>query len=442
MSHPRDILRFCFRNVLRSRRRSGITFALVVFCSFLITAFRFLAYGMHQEALWNAVGLTKGFVQVAAYGWLQNPTIERALSVDQSLLRSLRLRGVRAVSPRLEAMALAAHGDDSAFVSVFAADSALEEAITTFHAVPVEGMHLRESSALGGRTERGYPIYRATLGRTLADNLQCAPGCTITLVTNQFDGSVGAITVVVVGIFRSMDGIIDATRINIPVEAGRELLGVPVQENGSFMATSLAIGIEDYLLAGEVYRELRVRFPPPEGDRKDAGHSREFGPVAHFWPELIPGLVQMMALDDVQNNVSWAFLILIMAFGVLGSAQMSIQERTRELGVLLALGMRRGLLAWTTLLETGLILVPGMCAGALLGSGAASYLYTHPLTLSGEMAAAYAAMGLQAPRIIAIVDVRELWVGLLSLFLPAAASVLLAARRLYTLEPARILSVG
>ena len=74
----------------------------------------------------------------------------------------------------------------------------------------------------------------------------------------------------------------------------------------------------------------------------DPGGSDYYGPVEGILARTVPGLVQLVAIDKTSGELSLAFVILIMSFGILNNVQMSILERKREFGILLAIGTLPG----------------------------------------------------------------------------------------------------
>jgi ABC-type lipoprotein release transport system permease subunit len=96
------------------------------------------------------------------------------------------------------------------------------------------------------------------------------------------------------------------------------------------------------------------------------------------WREALPELVGMIEVDKKSNVFIHFILALIVAIGILNTMLMSVMERTRELGVLLAIGMRPRKLAIMVLLE-GLVLgVVGAISGLGLG-----WLFSYHLVHSG-----------------------------------------------------------
>ncbi len=104
-----------------------------------------------------------------------------------------------------------------------------------------------------------------------------------------------------------------------------------------------------------------------------------------------PGLRQAIQSDMASAWLMYAVLIVLVAFSVLNTQLMSVLERTREFGVMLALGMRPGRLARLVGMETLLMAGLGLGLGLLLGALLIWYLSVLGFTYPGmeEMAARF-----------------------------------------------------
>jgi ABC-type lipoprotein release transport system permease subunit len=424
------MLLLAFRNTFRNRRRTIVTLILMIFGSVLFSFFRFFSYGVHQDMILHVVGLTTGYVQIAANGWLENPIIERALDVDDELLSSLRVQGVTQISPRIFGYALISRGENSRFISVLAAEPELEKKITVVHEKIIEGNYFADPDGQ----------YDAIIGYRLARHLGAGIGDEVYLVGSQFDGSVGAVKIRIGGIYRATETTMDNSHIIIRTQAGRELFAPDSPGEGIIRYTSIALAITDYRTAERVHERLLQKYPIPElppGEERE--ESSNFDPVALSWEDLNPGVVQMVILDEVQNDFIWAFLVIIVAFGVLNNVQMSIHERLREFGVLLAIGTRPGQIHRMLMYEVLIVLIPSLIIGVAGGMGLGYYFNVNPIEFSGEYGEIYEEFGF-VPKFRSIVDAGEIWIAVIGITLPSMLLALLAARRIFKLKPVEIIN--
>jgi ABC-type antimicrobial peptide transport system permease subunit len=92
------------------------------------------------------------------------------------------------------------------------------------------------------------------------------------------------------------------------------------------------------------------------------------------WPQLQPGLKQAIQADLSSAWFMYGLLIILVAFSVLNTQLMSVLERTREFGVITALGIKPRKLASLVMLETALMALLGLVIGLAIGWMIASYL--------------------------------------------------------------------
>jgi ABC-type lipoprotein release transport system permease subunit len=101
------------------------------------------------------------------------------------------------------------------------------------------------------------------------------------------------------------------------------------------------------------------------------------------WMELIPGLIQAIQMDLVSGFIFYIILIIVVAFSILNTFLMAVFERTREFGVLLAVGTTPGRLAKLLIFESSTITIIGIALGIILGSLVTWYFQVHGILISG-----------------------------------------------------------
>jgi ABC-type antimicrobial peptide transport system permease subunit len=186
---------------------------------------------------------------------------------------------------------------------------------------------------------------------------------------------------------------------------------------------------------------MREVFPPPvdpEGLRPEI--SAVYDPVILDWKDLNPAVIDVMNVAQWKMDIFLLFFVVSIAFGILNTIQMSIQERIREFGVLLAIGTGQRNLMTMILWEVFLLIVPGVLFGILGAAIVGQYLHYHPIELWGVLAEVYESMGIPA-RYKPIVEIGELWTTSMSLILPSFLAGLFAARRVFRLDPVSAINI-
>lgn len=100
------------------------------------------------------------------------------------------------------------------------------------------------------------------------------------------------------------------------------------------------------------------------------------------WAGLMPELVQYIVMDDVGAYIFDLVLFIVVAFGILNTIQMSVFERTREFGIMLAIGTQPAQVKWMVIVESVFITIFGIISGLILGSIICYYMKINPMDFS------------------------------------------------------------
>ncbi len=153
----------------------------------------------------------------------------------------------------------------------------------------------------------------------------------------------------------------------------------------------------------------------------------------------MPELVQFIIMDDVSGYLFDLMLFLVVAFGILNTIQMSVYERTRELGIMKAVGTTPGQIIALVMTETLFIAVIGVVLGITLGAGISYYFTVHPIDYS-QFAEEIAVWGITTTIFPATVTIANIMVtGVLTLVVSILFCIFPARRasRLHPVEAIR-----
>lgn len=421
------------RNLLRNFRRSVVIMAAVIFAVALVTFARFLSYGSHEETVYQAVQLTSGYLQLVANGYIENPSLERAMDITPEILESLRVEGVTSIVKRVQGSGLASLDENAKFINIIGTQPEEEIKVTLIHKRMIRGNYLK--TGIIEKDREGRIVYSCILGEKLAGNLNAKIGSTISLVTSQFDGAVGVILAKVSGIYKTDDNQLDYSTVYITLNAGHELFGTNTEKSGIQRLTSIVLGVKDLEMASKVYAKLRPKFPLPvllDGEKRE--NSLSYSPVIYLWRDLLPGVIQLIDFDQVGTEFTIFFIVFIMAFGILNIVQMAIHERKREFAVLIALGTKPKRIFLTFLLEIFFLILPGLVLGCLIGMGVGYYFDINPIMVTGDLSEIFTSSAF-APILRSVVTFNELIIGMIWVLLPSALFSVFAARRILKIDP-------
>lgn len=344
MRRLRLLLRLALRNVRRQARRSALTAAAMVVGLALLVMSRSLADGAHDEWIEAGVRLAAGHLAVQAPEFRTRRAIEHHLSAgdraaaEAALADSAVAPHLVAVAPRLEIMALASTPAAARPVSVIGVDPAREPGFSEMDRRVVDGRYLEPGDRL-----------QAFVGHELATRLRLRLGDRLVLTASDPDGTITDQLVRVVGTFRTAIPEVDQGLIHIPLRTAQAWLGV----DG---VTTIAVLLDRSWDTDRWVQRLR----------HDLG-ARADRVTVLSWRAASPELDAAVRMDDYGDYVFHGILFVIIALAIVNTVLMSVLYRTREFGVIRALGLRRRDTALLVMIE-GLILtgISGL-VGLILG---------------------------------------------------------------------------
>ena len=338
--------RLAWRNLWRHSRRTWLTVGAMVFCNVLLIFLISLQLGSYQMMIDNSLAAYTGHVQIQHRGYLEQQRMRQSIPEISALADELRTTlGQGDVAARGMAFALASSRERSFGVLLSGVQAGYEPGVSTFPGLIRQGRYLSP-----GDSEH------IVVGSVLAQNLKVGLGDEITFIGSGRDGSFAAGVAVVVGILESGMEEIDRSVAQVPLVWFQQMFSMG--EGGHAVVVRLP-GLEQVPAALAAARALVVKNPDL---------------VVHDWDAMQPGLRQAIASDMASGWFMYAVLIVLVAFSVLNTQLMSVLERTREFGVMLALGMRPVQLARLIGMETLLMSGLGMALGVALGSVLTWYL--------------------------------------------------------------------
>lgn len=370
------IFRLALRNSLRNRRRTVLT-AIAIAVSFaLLVVFLGMSDGAHEDMAEIGVSMGLGDVVVHARGYSDDPTLDRLID-EPAELRALmaRVPGVRRVATRLRTDALLTAGATSVGVVLSGVDVAVEPRVSKIDtpASMVAGSALAPLDAPRPRSELPPVVIGKQLARTLAVDV----GDRVTLTLRPAGGGEtrsGAYRVH--GIFATGVEEVDAFWAEIPLGDAQRLAGA------NHGASVLAAMLDNVGQTEEATRRIHAAL---------AGRNVEVLP----WMQAAPDLYAVIAVDEGGMYVMMLIVFIVVATGILNTLLMSVVERTREFGVLLALGTTPGRVVAIVMSEALVLGLVAVGVGLALG-----LIGNHHYTTSGIDVSGWSGSGLETSGIL------------------------------------------
>lgn len=386
-----------FRNLWRNRRRTLLTLSAMVVSAALLILSLGVFSGMIDDMLTTTTRLYHGHLVLAAPDYHEHrdlhAVLPEATADEPALAGSTEVLGR---APRLRAFGLLSVAANSQPVEILGVDPIREPSVTTLHRQLIAGRYLQPDEAGG-----------LVIGKTLARKLKATVGSEVVVVTQAADGSIGNDLLIVRGIIATGDSRCDGRLAVTSLAWLQQLLVL----DGSIHEVTVAVA--DPLHAAAVADRLNAVLPA--------------GTQARDWGDLLPEMREVIASFDVSRMIVVGILYFATALGILNTCFMSVMERTREFGLLLASGMRPWGIRRLVLLETlflGMIgSAVGLCGGLLL----TWYMQAVGIDLSGSITPITYAGSTILPRLRAVFALDNfllpggmlIVVALLAGFLPA-----------------------
>ncbi len=336
--------RMAYRNVFRSPRRTFVVFAAVAIGLGGLMITMAVNYGMVYQMVELAIRSELGHIQVHGPGWSAKPGVEIRVSEAETLrvVDGMGLEGLRAFAPRVRGEGLASSARGNVGISLVAIDPDREAAVTT----------LRESIIEGSYLEPDVP--RALVGYRLAKRLHVGVGDKIVVSAQDVAGDMTGEAFRVAGVFRTEALELDERTVFIPLARGKRLLGM-----GSELSELVIVAEDDDELEA-LRSSLAKRLPA--------------GLEVRTWSELRPLLRYMVDMFQQMGWVIYAAIFIAMAFGIANVLLMSVYERIREIGILMAIGMKPGRMVATIVAESLCLTLLGVVGGFAVGVGGVALL--------------------------------------------------------------------
>jgi putative ABC transport system permease protein len=398
-----------WRNLWRNRRRTGLSIGAIAFAVALLSFAMAQQAGNYAIMIDNGTGLLAGHLQIQRRGFFDDPKIGDVLrDVSRRVDAVRRVPNVVAATPRISAFVLASAHDHSFGAELLGVDPKGEHAVSTLPNSIVEGRYLDDAP---GAAE-------AVAGALLARNLGARVGDEMVILGSTPTGGVAPLAVTLVGTFSSGVSEIDRSVVEVP-----------------FATAAAAFELDDSAHA------IVVKTRTPQ-DARAVGDAlrKSIGPdeVVLEWPQLVAGLEQAIELDRAFGNILFATVAAVVTIGVFNAFVMTIFERTREFGTLLALGMRPRALIGTLQIEGLCLAALGCTAGLAVGVPLIAWLSGVGIPI-GDAGAAAMRMFHGADRLYPALSTAALLRPTLLMVAGTALASLLPALRIRAIRPAEAL---
>ena len=398
------ILKIAFRNTFRQKRRTILT-ALAMIVGFTLLS---ITIGLSDGAYGGIIEMftrnRTGHIQVHRAGYLDKPSLYETIDGYAAIGETIQgTAGVEAWTPRVYAAGLGSVGEKSTAVQVIGIDVARETQATRFDKKVIEGSVLVETAS-----------HEAVIGKGLAKIISGTVGSEIVIFSQGADGSIANDVYKIVGIAESGDDATDRVACYLHIEDAQELFVLDGRIH------EIVVIVSNINHVSKITDALEARLN---------NSTLEVSP----WQVVAKSFYRAMKTDQQGDAISRWVIMFIVAIGVLNTVLMSVLERTREYGVLKAIGTKPTQIFWLVVCEVIIITIGSICVGVPLGV-LANYL----LSISGiTYPEAITYGGMKFTTLYAEVNVRCLIIPAITVMVSATIVSLFPAIKAARIMPAK-----
>ena len=330
------ILKMSFRNLARNKRRSVFSALAIAIGTALLLFMSATIRGEMRGSLDLTINLYTGHLQIHTEDYKDsNMSLKRVDMIESPLEMAQKIEGisqVKAASPRLNVSGVLAFKNETIGVQIIGIDP-LSATNMIYRDGLVEGEFLTADDREG-----------VLIGLPLAESLDLNIGDTIDLILNTSDGNTDEQRFTIRGIYTTDTPGYDKATIFMPLEKAQTITRT---ENYASMIYILLNNMDDTAAV-----KAAIQAP---------------GYIVEDWEEMNKLII---IVEKLSNAMMFFFNLMVLGVTstvIMNTLLMAVYERTREMGILGALGMKANQVKALFLTEASLLAIGGVLIGLLIG---------------------------------------------------------------------------
>lgn len=341
-----------WRNIWRNKMRSMViilSIAVGLFAGITVLA---LYKGMMKSRVRTVIGAEVGHLQLHDSNFKKDLEPKFVLADGAAILKTVSsMPAVKLAAPRSITTGMLSTTTGSAGVQINGIVPQLE----------YEASQLKKK-IVAGKVFDPVKNNEVMIGQKLATKMKLKVRSKLVLTFTDTSGNMVSGAFRVTAIYRSDNTPLDEKNVYVTMTDLNTLLGI---SNGFHEVMLLLKNDED---VNKVQQELKRLFPADQ---------------IESWREISPETDFMVKTTDQYSYIIMVIIMFALAFGIVNTMLMAVLERTREIGMMMALGTNRLKVFSLIFLETVFLTLAGAPIGVLIGWGTAAYFNKHGLDLSG-----------------------------------------------------------
>ena len=384
-----------WRNIWRNKVRSLViifSIALGIFAGVSATAFM---KGLAEQRIQKVIKTELSYIQVHKKGFRQNSDFNGFMPDASQLVSEIRkIPNVTGASDRIVVQAMAATAETATGVLVSGVDIENETKVTNISEKLLEGEYLK-----------GIKKNPVVIGKKLAEKLNAKIRSRIVITLQDTSNNVVSGLFRVSGIYTTNNNMYDESHVFVKADDIRKLTELPTGA-----AHEIAINIDDNKNLSVIEETVNKIVTNHE---------------VLDWKTLSPEMSYLTEAMDLYMYIFIIIILLALLFGIINTMLMVVMERTKEIGMLMAIGMNKMRIFSMIVLESVLLSLVGGVVGIIIGALFAKWKSVHPVDLS-MWAQGYEQLGYDAyvymnlePMMLVNITIMVIFTGVIAALYPA-----------------------
>ena len=345
------LLALAWRNIWRNKKRSLIIMSAIavgLLCGLFASS---VMFGMGDSVINSTINRDLGHIQIHSAKFEDDKLITDTIPNAEQIIKNLgSIKNIVGITPRIVIEGMGSSATTSNGLRIVGIIPDEEKTVTSIHNQIIEGKYFQEN----GKNQ-------IIVGQKLAENLGIRLKSKIVLSFQDLDGSIIYGAFRIVGIFKTESSIFDKSNVFIRQNDILSLI------NSKPIYHEIVIRMNTAQNVDSVYSNLKTKYSNLS---------------VESWKQLAPELKLMDEMMGFQLNIFLGIILFALLFGITNTMLMSVMERVREFGVLMAIGMKRRRVFTMIITETVSLSIVAAVVGMILAALLINYFGSQGINLS------------------------------------------------------------
>lgn len=331
------IASIAWKNIWRNRIRSGVIISAITIGMFAGVFTTTFYKGWMNQRLESGVETEVSHIQIHNKAFNDNFELKSFIPDGEAIGEEIsRESFVNGVSPRLVVQAMIASSETGGGVKIMGIDPKKEMTVTNLYTKVPDGKYFE-----------GVKRNPILIGQKLAEKLKVKLNSKLVVTLQDIQGNIISEAFRVCGIYDANNGMYEEMNVFVlKTDLAR------IVHLDEAVAHEIAVHLKDH-------DQLTLNTETIALKHKDL--------LVQNWKQLAPELGYINEIGDMYVYIFVVIILLALGFGIVNTMLMVVMERTKEIGMLMAIGMSKFRVFWMLMLETVLLTMTGGLLGVLLG---------------------------------------------------------------------------